>query len=82
MVQNNQINSNTNNSSPYMQCKWWILSCSTLISFPKVGQAFAALTNQTVNHETICTPLVPEKTTAEYQHEIHLGHQNPQLKSG
>lgn len=47
----------------YMQCRWWVLACPTLIPFPQVGQVFTTLADQTVNHQAVCTPLAPEKTT-------------------
>lgn len=50
-----------------MQCRWWVLPCPTLVPFPQVSQAFTTLADQTVNHQAVCTPLAPEKKTAEFQ---------------
>lgn len=46
----------------YMQCRWWVLPCPSLIPFPQADQGFTTLTNQPVNHQAVCTPLAPEKT--------------------
>lgn len=54
-----------------MQCRWWVLPCPTIVSFPKFGQTFTTMTNQAVNHKAVCTPLVSEEMT-ENQHENNL----------
>lgn len=58
-----------------MQCSWWVLPCPTLIPLPQVSQAFTALADQTVNHQAVCTPLAPEKTTAECHLWINSEHE-------
>lgn len=55
-----------------MQCWWWVLSRSSLVSFPQAGQTLTALGNQTINHEAVCRPLVPAEITAKKPHTFAI----------